>query len=72
VAALARLRLEVVPFDPELATVTASLRESTKSLGLSLGDRACLALALTRGFPAVTTDRPWAKLEIGVLVNCVR
>ena len=72
VSALARLRLEVVPFDSELAAVTASLREPTKHLGLSLGDRVCLALALVRGLPALTADQLWTRLDIGVRVNCIR
>lgn len=71
-AALARLRLEVVPFDSELAAVTTSLRESTRLLALSLGDRVCLALALARGLPAVTADRSWVQLDIGVRVQCIR
>jgi PIN domain nuclease of toxin-antitoxin system len=72
VGLLTRLRLSVVPFDAELAAVTASLRPMTKPLGLSLGDRACLALGLARNLPVVTADRAWAQLNIGVPVQCVR
>jgi ribonuclease VapC len=40
--------------------------------GLSLGDRACLALALTRGEPAVTADRQWAQLDLGIRIELIR
>jgi ribonuclease VapC len=69
---LTRLRLSVVAFDAELAAVTASLRPMTRPLGLSLGDRACLALGLTLNLPVVTADREWIRLNIGVSVQCVR
>jgi ribonuclease VapC len=68
------LEMVMVPFDIEHARYAAELRESTRSLGLSLGDRACLALAKLKALPAVTADRPWmlldAKLEISV--ECIR
>ena len=69
-----RLVMEGVPlklaqFDQDSAHVAGLLRRSTKSLGLSLGDRACLALAQSRGAQAVTADRVWKKhKDIDVLV----
>ena len=63
--AIARLDLPVIPFDTAQAMVAGKLRARTKSLGLSLGDRACLALAVVRGTPAVTMDRGWSALDIG-------
>ncbi len=69
---IADLRLSVVPFDAEQALSSGKLRLRTRGLGLSLGDRACLALALTRGLPAVTMDRGWAELEIGAEVIVAR
>ena len=54
---------ETVDFDESLAWETARLRPLTKSLGLSLGDRACLALAAKLKVPAVTADREWAKIN---------
>jgi PIN domain nuclease of toxin-antitoxin system len=50
------------------------LRESTRSLGLSLGDRACLALAKLKALPAVTADRPWMLLDpkLEITVECIR
>jgi ribonuclease VapC len=46
---IGRLGLHVVPFDAEQARMAATLLEQPQKLGLSLGDRACLALALTLG-----------------------
>jgi ribonuclease VapC len=69
---IADLDLKVVPFEVEQAMAAGKLRLRTRKLCLSLGDRACLALAMTRGLPAVTTDRGWAGLDIGVEVIVAR
>lgn len=61
-----------VPFGAEDAYVAGLLRERTRHLGLSLGDRACLAVALRLGAPALTADRSWSDLDIGVEVVLVR
>ena len=66
------MRLEVVAFDEDQALASGSLRESTRRWGLSLGDRACLQLAAQRGVPAVTADRAWAELGVGVEVRVIR
>jgi ribonuclease VapC len=71
-ATLDSLRLAVVDFDEQQAIEAARLRPLTLRLGLSLGDRACLALAGLRGLPAVTTDRSWAGLGLGIDVSVVR
>lgn len=54
--------VEVVDFGMELACIAGDLRNSTRSVGLSLGDRACLALAQHRNLPAMTADTAWGKL----------
>ena len=69
---LSRLRLSVVAFDAPQARLTGLLHPQTKAAGLSLGDRACLALAIERGAPAVTTDRAWAEVNVGVTTQLVR
>ncbi len=66
------LNVEVVDFDVDLARLAAVLRSTTKKLGLSLGDRSCLALALSRRNTAVTAERIWAKLKIGVKIELIR
>lgn len=64
--------LEIVPFDERLAEVAGALQPLTSRRGLSLGDRACLALAQERGLPAITMDRAWADLSIGVPIEVAR
>lgn len=71
-AAIQRLDLEIVTFDTAQAHAVGSMLPPTRHLGLSLGDRACLALAQQRGVPAVTTDRNWAKLELGIAIEVIR
>jgi len=66
------LGLEVVPFDEALAFSAGALRPATRAAGLSLGDRACLALAQSRSLPALTTDRAWRDIDIDVEVEVIR
>lgn len=66
------LGLEILPFTAALAETTARLRSSTRQAGLSLGDRACLALAAMLDLPAVTTDRIWADLGLAIDIRVVR
>ena len=69
----AALPFEIIPFDRAQAQTAASLRPPTKALGLSLGDRACLALAIERQAVALTADRVWQELEIeGLAVELLR
>ena len=69
---LAELDIVVCDFDRNQAEAAGRLRQVTKSAGLSLGDRACLALAAALGGTAVTADRSWASLNLGVTVEVVR
>jgi PIN domain nuclease of toxin-antitoxin system len=71
-AILSTIRAQIVPFDEELAYRVGLLRSVTRSAGLSLGDRACLALAERLGLPALTADRAWAGLQIGIQVDVIR
>lgn len=63
-ASLGSLPMAVIPFDEGHAYAAGLLRPLTRSRGLSLGDRACLALALTLGAPVVTADRSWSDLGL--------
>lgn len=56
------LGLEVIDFDLAQARQAAELRPLTKHLGLSLGDRACIALAMRQKATAVTADQIWSKV----------
>ncbi len=62
----------VVPFTAAHAESAAALWPKTRAAGLSLGDRACLALARRYGVPALTADRTWGDVEVGVEVVVVR
>ena len=70
--ALDILALDITPFDEEQAFLAGILAIKTKQLGLSLGDRACLALALKTGSAALTSDKVWQALDIGVTVRVIR
>ena len=63
---------DVSDFSQEHAKRAGTLIAQTRSLGLSLGDRACLALALSLGLPVYTADRQWAKLDVGVPIHVIR
>jgi len=71
-ARLEGLRLAVQDFDREQGFGCGWLRERTRPLGLSLGDRACLQLASAMSATAVTADRAWEKLKIGVRIELLR
>jgi PIN domain nuclease of toxin-antitoxin system len=64
--------IDTVPFIEAHATLAAALLPHTRALGLSLGDRACLALAIDRQVPAVTGDRAWDALDVPVPVVQIR
>lgn len=69
---LGALYLEVAAFDAKLAYASTAIRTVTRSKGLSLGDRACLALSLESRLPALTADRAWQSIEIGADVELIR
>ena len=64
--------LEMPEMEAADAVRIAALRPPTKRLGLSLGDRACLALAERLGLPVLTADRGWRQLELALEVVFVR
>lgn len=66
------LSCHTVPFDQELALQAGLLRRTTHTKGLSLGDRACLALGKRLNLPVYTADRAWAELDLGVEVVLIR
>lgn len=63
---------EAIPFSLEQAKIAGNLIAETLPLGLSLGDRACLALALQRKASVYTTDRSWKKLKLGLHIHVLR
>lgn len=63
---------QAVPLTEDQARVAGNLAAETRAHGLSLGDRACLALALDLGAPVYTADRVWKKLRLSVPVHVIR
>jgi len=63
---------EWASFTGEQAKIAGSLAAQTRSLGLSLGDRACLALGVTLKAPVFTADRAWKSLKLGVRIHVIR
>jgi len=69
---LKELGLTIIPFSNEHADIAADLWESTRHQGLSLGDRACLALALEQKTPVLTADRAWGRLDLDIEIRLLR
>lgn len=69
---IARTQLGVVSFDAGLAEDAAALKPLTRSHGLSLGDRACLATAKRLGVRALTADRAWQRVKVDVPITLIR
>jgi PIN domain nuclease of toxin-antitoxin system len=60
------------PFTGEQAKIAGSLIVKTEKLGLSLGDRSCLALAIALNAPVYTTEQAWRNLKVGVPIHVIR
>lgn len=71
---IAEMQLDVRGHDLSAALAAGHLRPATRSAGLSLPDRACLALAKTLRLPALTADRGWLSVAdaIGARVELIR
>jgi ribonuclease VapC len=69
---LADLKLTIAPFEEVDAYRTGLLYNRTAVLGLSLGDRACLALAASKDATVWTADRIWKRLRIGITIELIR
>jgi PIN domain nuclease of toxin-antitoxin system len=63
---------DAVAFTPEHARLAGTLIVKTRYLGLSLGDRACLALGLALKAPVYTADKSWKDLKVGVRIHVIR
>jgi ribonuclease VapC len=62
----------IEPFTSSQARVAGDLRLLTKHAGLSLGDRACLALALATDAEVYTADRQWTQIDVGCRIHLIR
>lgn len=67
-----QLHLAIADFDQFQAYEAGLLRRRTRAAGLSLGDRACLALALRLRLPVLTADRSWTTLNLPITVTAIR
>ena len=63
---------EVCPYESEQARLTSELIDQTRRFGLSLGDRACLALGMQRKATVYTTDKVWKNLDLGIAIEVIR
>jgi ribonuclease VapC len=63
---------KVEPFTEEQAKIAGTLIAKTKPLGLSLGDRSCLALAMALKSPVYTADKVWLSLKLGIRIHSIR
>ncbi len=63
---------EVLSFDEQQARIAGDLVMQTRHIGLSLGDRACLALGTVLNLPVYTAEKAWTKLKIGVPIRLIR
>jgi len=70
--ALLALLDRVEPMTQQQARACGELRMRTRHAGLSLGDRACLALAIELGAEVYTADRAWKQINIGVPIHLIR
>lgn len=69
---IAVMNMEIIPFDLEQSYYAASIHGATRAYGLSLGDCACLQLAMSRGIPVLTADRIWNETDLDVEVILIR
>lgn len=69
---VSNLELELVAYDEAQAFLTGELRQAGKVLGLSLGDRACLALGVLQQRPILTADRVWLTIPLATEVRLIR
>jgi PIN domain nuclease of toxin-antitoxin system len=63
---------EAVSFDAEQARIAGDLMADTRQIGLALGDRACLALAIALEAPVYTCERAWKKVRLKVPIHVMR
>ena len=63
---------QIINFDVNQAIISGEIDSITKKYGLSLGDRACLALAKYKNIPVLTADKTWSKLNLGIKIKLIR
>lgn len=71
-ARILNFQCEICPLTEAQARIAAELVTATRPFGLSLGDRACLALAIERKAKVYTTDGAWKSLNLGIAIEVIR
>lgn len=66
------LGLSIESFDASQAESAGCFWSSTRKQGMSLGDRACLALAKEMSLPVLTADRAWKRLNLDIDIRLLR
>ncbi len=69
---IGKMELDTRNFDAADAFLAAMMRPATKSHGLSLGDRACLALAQKLDAKVLTADRAWQEIDTETEIELIR
>jgi PIN domain nuclease of toxin-antitoxin system len=64
--------MRTIPDDAVRARVAGNLERETSRWGLSLGDRFCIALAMEKRLPVLTTDRIWQDAGLGIEIILAR
>ncbi|MEY4464195.1 MAG: hypothetical protein RLZZ81_1166 [Pseudomonadota bacterium] len=64
--------IKIIDFCPDQALISANIIHKTKIYGLSLGDRACIALAIFKNYPILTCDTIWQKLDLDIQFTMAR
>ena len=63
---------EAIHFDEHQARTAGDLLTQTRALGLSLGDRSCLALGMALRAPVYTAEKAWKKIKVGIPIHVIR
>jgi len=66
------LELDIIEYDENQAFLTGELRTISKTFGLSLVDRAYLALGIIKQLPVLTADRIWSNVPVQTQVQVIR
>lgn len=61
-----------IAFSDAQSKIAANIVTDTKKFGLSLGDRACLSLAIMENLPVLTADKIWSNLNLDIKIMLIR
>jgi len=64
--------IKIIDFDEKQSLITAKIYPTTKKYGLSIGDIACVSLAIINNCPIITCDRIWKNIKLNVEFIMVR